>query len=118
MKGVRIDNRTRGVPLADRARLANNPYTRLVGLLPRRHLEPGEGLALLPGSAIHTFFMRMAIDVIFVDREGLVLKTAVNVRPWRMVNAPRKTRYTLELPVGVIEQSSTFAGDTLDITIE
>jgi uncharacterized protein len=113
---VRIENASRGVQVADRAVLANTPLTRLVGLLNRRHLEPGEGLILVPGGAIHMFFMRMAIDVIFADKEGNVLKTAANVKPWRMVMAPRHSRYTIELPVGVIETSDTQPGDRLEIT--
>jgi hypothetical protein len=112
---VRIENTSRGSQIADRAVLANTPWKRLVGLLNRRHLEPGEGLVLVPGGAIHMFFMRMAIDVIFADKEGNVLKTAVNVKPWRMVMAPRHSRYTIELPVGVIETSGTQPGDHLDI---
>lgn len=113
---MRIDNASRGTQVADRAVLANNPWKRLVGLLNRKHLEPGEGLVLMPGGAIHMFFMRTAIDVIFADKEGNVRKTAVNVKPWRMVMAPRKTRYTIELPVGAIEASGTQPGDRLDMT--
>jgi len=112
---VRIENTTRGTVVADRAVLASSPPKRLVGLLNRKHLEPGEGLALVPGGAIHMFFMRMSIDVIFADKEGNVLKTAINVKPWRMVMAPRHTRYTIELPVGAIESSGTQPGDRLDI---
>jgi uncharacterized protein len=114
---VRIENTARGSQVADRAILANTPVTRLVGLLNRRHLEPGEGLVLRPGGAIHMFFMRMAIDVIFADKGGQVLKTAANVKPWRVVMAPRHCRYTIELPVGVIEQSGTVPGDILDLSI-
>ena len=113
---MRIESALRGTQIADRAVLANSPLKRLVGLLNRRHLEPGEGLVLVPGGAIHMFFMRMAIDVIFADKEGNVLKTAANVKPWRMVMAPRHSRYTIELPVGVIEASGTQPGDHLDIT--
>ena len=113
---MRIENTSRGTQVADRALPANSPLKRLVGLLNRRQLEPGEGLVLVPGGAIHMFFMRMSIDVIFADKEGNVLKTAVNVKPWRMVMAPRHNRYTIELPVGVIETSGTQPGDHLDIT--
>lgn len=112
---MRIENTTRSKPVADRALLANNAWTRLVGLLDRRYLEAGEGLVLVPGGGIHMFFMRMAIDVVFADREGQVLKTAANVKPWRVVMAPRHSRYTIELPVGTIEQSGTEPGDHLDI---
>ncbi|MGD0114963.1 MAG: DUF192 domain-containing protein [Dehalococcoidia bacterium] len=114
---MRILNTTRETQVADRAVPANNPWKRLVGLLNRSHLDPGEGLVLMPGGGIHMFFMRMAIDVIFVDRDGVVLKTAVDVKPWRVVLAPRHSRYTIELPVGAIEQSATVPGDVLELDI-
>ena len=38
---------------------------------------------IVPCNSIHTFFMAFAIDVIFVDREGFVLK-AKNVPPFRL----------------------------------
>jgi len=113
---MRIDNTSRGTLIADRAVLANSPRKRLVGLLNRRHLEPGEGLVLEPGGAIHMFFMRMAIDVIFADKDGTVLKTATNVKPWRVVMAPRHSRYTIELPVGAVESSGAQRGDRLEMT--
>jgi len=111
---LRIENAAKGARVADRARLANRFWSRLVGLLDRSHLSAGEGLVLAPGNAIHTLFMRMAIDVIFVDKNGEVVKTAVNVRPFRMVMCPLRTRYTLELPVGVIEQTGTAVGDRIE----
>lgn len=114
---MKIQNTTRGTDVADRAVPANNPWKRLVGLLNRSHLDPGEGLVLMPGGGIHMFGMRMAIDVIFVDRDGVVLKIAANVKPWRVVLAPRHSRYTIELPVGAIERSATVVGDVLELNI-
>jgi uncharacterized membrane protein (UPF0127 family) len=111
---LRIENAAKGARVADRARLANRFWSRLIGLLSRSRLSAGEGLVLAPGNAIHTLFMRMAIDVIFVDKNGEVTKTAVNVRPFRMVMCPLRTRYTVELPVGVIEQTGTAVGDRIE----
>ncbi len=111
---LRIENPARGARIAENARLANRYWSRLVGLLGRSHLSAGEGLVLAPGNAIHTLFMRMAIDVIFVDKNGEVVKTAVKVRPFRFVLCPLRTRYTVELPVGVIEQTATAVGDRLE----
>ncbi len=112
---MKIDNTSHETQVADRAVLADSSLRRTVGLLNRRHLEPGEGLVLMPGGTIHMFFMRTAIDVIFADSEGRVLKTATNVKPWRVVKAPRHTRYTIELPVGALQTSATVPGDHLDL---
>lgn len=113
---VRIENAGKATSLATNARVAGSFRTRLVGLLGRKSLQPGEGMVLSPGSAIHTFFMRMPIDVVFADKQGRVVKTAVNVKPWRTVMAPLGTHYTVELPVGIIEQSNTAKGDDLTFT--
>jgi uncharacterized membrane protein (UPF0127 family) len=111
---LRIENAVKSARVADSARLANRFWSRLIGLLSRSGLSAGEGLVFTSGSSIHTFFMRFAIDVIFVDKNGEVMKTAVNVRPFRMVMSPRHTCYILELPVGVIEQTGTAVGDSIE----
>ena len=43
------------------------------GLLGRAELPSGEGVLLRAGRSIHMFFMRFAIDVVFLDRELNVL---------------------------------------------
>jgi uncharacterized membrane protein (UPF0127 family) len=113
---VRIENVSKSTQLAAYARLANTFWSRLVGLLGRGHLPFGEGLVLDPGSGIHTFFMRITIDVVFVDGEGKVLKTAENVRPFRVVMCARHTRHTLELPAGTVGQTKTEVGDQVEIS--
>ncbi|NHZ35294.1 DUF192 domain-containing protein [Massilia rubra] len=72
---------------------------RLVGLLGRRALAPDEGLLLAPCSNIHTLFMRFAIDVVFLDSEGLILAIHRDVKPWR-VRAARRAYACLELAGG------------------
>jgi uncharacterized membrane protein (UPF0127 family) len=56
------------------------------GLLDSAVCERGEVLALLPCRSIHTFGMRCAIDVAFIDWQGRVLKAARNVAPNRMLS--------------------------------
>ena len=65
------------------AEVARSFRARVKGLIGRRGLPPGRGLLILRCNAIHTFFMRFAIDATFYDREGRVVKIARNVRPWR-----------------------------------
>jgi uncharacterized membrane protein (UPF0127 family) len=56
-------------------------------------------MLLRPASSIHTAFMRFAIDAVFLDGEGRVLKVAAELRPWR-TSACRGARAVLELPAG------------------
>jgi uncharacterized membrane protein (UPF0127 family) len=85
---------------------------RLRGLLGRRGLADGEGLLIKPTSSIHTFFMRFALDVAFLDRDGRVVKLVPGLRPWRMTFA-RGARSALELATGEIARSGLRIGDRL-----
>jgi uncharacterized protein len=57
------------------------------GLLFRQPLAADQALLLCPCCAVHTFFMRDAIDVVFLDRQGRVIKLAEALRPWRFAYA-------------------------------
>jgi uncharacterized membrane protein (UPF0127 family) len=41
-------------------------------------------MMLAPCAAVHTAFMRFALDVVFVDRTGRVRKIVRGLEPWRM----------------------------------
>jgi uncharacterized membrane protein (UPF0127 family) len=73
--------------------------TRLRGLLGRSELPAGEGLLLRPAASVHTWFMRFAIDVVFLDPELSVLAVRSDVGPWRIAGK-RGARAVLELAAG------------------
>ncbi|HYY65366.1 MAG TPA: DUF192 domain-containing protein [Gaiellaceae bacterium] len=104
-----------GRVVCERCFVADNAWTRMRGLLGRNGLETGEGLLLRPASSIHMLFMRFAIDVVFVARDGAVVKIASNVRPWRIAGA-RGAKLALELPAGEAERRGIGVGDRLDLS--
>jgi len=59
------------------------------------------------------FFMRFAIDAVFVDRAGRVLRVAERLPPWRLATAAPGARDVLELPAGTAARTATQAGDEL-----
>jgi len=73
--------------------------TRRRGLLGREALAPGAALILAPCSAIHTFFMRFPIDVVFTARDGAVTRVCRQVAPWR-IRAAFGAFAAVELPAG------------------
>ncbi len=111
---MRIKNETRDTLLADRAFEARGFWPRLVGLLGRSSLEPGEALLLDPCTSVHTAFMRFAIDVVYLDRGGNVVKLSPNLKPFRMSGVLRGGRSVIELPTGVIESTRTVPGDQIN----
>jgi uncharacterized membrane protein (UPF0127 family) len=109
MRRVRVVNRTRDYVLADEAELANNVWTRFMGLMGRRELPAGGGLVLQPGGAIHMWFMRMPLDVIHVDKHDRVTHVLRAIQPWRFGPLFVGGKIAIELPAGVAE--GTHVGD-------
>jgi uncharacterized membrane protein (UPF0127 family) len=95
--------------------VADSPWARMRGLLGRGGLESGEGLFLKPAPSIHTFFMRFPIDVVFVGRDGEVLKVVPRLKPWRTA-AARGAKAVLELGANEADRRGIRAGTRLDIS--
>ena len=98
--------------VCSRLGVAENPRTRMKGLLGRQSLGPGEGLLLKPAGSVHTAFMRFPIDVIFLDASMQVLRVERGVPPWRL-KGTRGARAVLEMAAGAAERHGIAAGMTL-----
>lgn len=111
MRRVSVVNRTRGEQLGYSVGLANTWWLRTRGYLWRPPPRTGEGLLLTPCRAVHMFGMTFPLDVLHIDREGRVVAAYPRLRPWRRTAMERRAFHTLELPVGVLEESGTLPGD-------
>jgi uncharacterized protein len=103
-----------GVEICARCELADTALTRMRGLLGRRGLDAGGGMLITPCPSVMTFFMRFAIDVVFLDRENTIVGIAHSLRPWRVAGA-RHAHASLELPAGTAEALRLQEGDLLSI---
>lgn len=63
-------------------------------------LKPGEGLLLSPCRQVHTFGMSYPIDVVFCDRDWLVVHLVKEMVPGRITRLVRRSRVVVELPAG------------------
>jgi uncharacterized membrane protein (UPF0127 family) len=104
--------RADGALVCERCTVADSPLRRMRGLLGKRDLPCDEGVLLRPAGSVHTFFMRFAIDIVFLDREGRVVRVAAGVRPWRTA-AARGAKAVLELRAGESARRGIAAGDVL-----
>ena len=107
-------NETRGKHLAMHLEVADTAYTRRKGLLGRDGLAPGSGLWIFPCESVHTFAMRFAIDLVYLDRHCVVKKVRSSVPPGRL-SACLTARSVIELPAGTVESTGTMAGDRISI---
>jgi uncharacterized protein len=104
-----------GAVLASRMDLAANSEARTTGLLKRESLGEGEGLWIRPCMSVHSFGMKFAIDVIYIDRKNRVRKVVGALRPGR-ISFCLVARSVLELPAGAAAATQTAGGDQLEIT--
>ncbi len=83
--------------------LAKKPQT-LVIVNPHKDVE---------GASIHMFFMRMPIDVIWLNEAMKVVSLFENAKPWAIrIFRPRlSAKYVVECPIGAIKRSKTKEGD-------
>ncbi len=113
-------NRTREAFLATELRIADTHWTRLVGLLTTKAREfvPGKALWIIPCHGVHTFAMRYAIDVIYLNSERVVVHVEEDVRPWRITPIRTDAATVVELPAHTIWNTGTQIGDQLEVQMD
>ena len=79
--------------------VATGPLARLLGLALLDAREAGTGLLIPRCHSVHTFGMRFALDLFFLDGDGAVISTRRAVPPGRLAGF-RGATAVLELPVG------------------
>ena len=84
--------------------MAATVRARLMGLAGLR-APPPCGLLLLRTRSVHTFGMRFALDLVWLDARGRVVRVDAAVPP-RRLRSCRAARAVIELPVGEAQRSS------------
>ncbi len=80
--------------------MATTLSARFLGLMGRAPLGSGRGMFLAPCAAVHTCFMRFALDLIFISRDWRVVRVVPAVPPWRLVWGGWAAWGVLELQAG------------------
>jgi uncharacterized membrane protein (UPF0127 family) len=112
---MKVYNSTQNNIISEDAKVAQNFVTRTIGLLLKKSFLKGEALIIKPCCSIHTFFMRFAIDVVFVNKKNEVVASYSNVVPWRVLPIHPSSWYVIELPVGSVEACNVCKGDLIAI---
>ena len=107
-------NARTGRPVAEALETAFDSATRRKGLLGRDGLPPGVGLVIAPTNLVHTFAMRFPIDILFVSRDGRVIKVRHAV-PKRRIAGAWGGFAVIEMAAGELEKSGVRAGDPLEL---
>src|SRR5262245_13353316 len=113
-RSFRLVNLRTGAIVADRLLPAFESEARRRGLLAYASMPEGAAMVIAPTNAVHTFFMKFAIDLLFVARDGRVVKARGDVRPWRMSGAWRG-HAVIELEGGALRRTAVNVGDQVTV---
>lgn len=83
----------------DEVKIARGFFSRFVGLMGKKEVRPSFGLFFPGCKSIHCFFMRVPIDVIYLDEEMGVVGVET-VSPWKIGHAPAHVSHILEVREG------------------
>ena len=104
--------------LCRKVEIASSPGAKARGLMFRSRLEGG---MLFPMEKEKTldiwmFGMRFAIDIVWIDSSGRIVKVKENAKPWRFLGWA-KAKNVLELPAGTLRKTGTKKGDLLKVDL-
>lgn len=114
MHRFQVKNVTRDTLLADDGATADTFMRRFKGLMGVATFPFGSALLIVPCTSIHTFFMKVPIDALFLDQRHEVLAAYHALAPWRMSRLHPRAHAVLELPAGTARASRTDIGDRLE----
>ena len=112
-----IVNLTRNTVIASHVKIAQDPLSRMKGLLGTGDFPKGQALIITRCQSIHMFFMKFPIDVIFCDRENKVIGLCAGIKPFALSPVFFKAAYAIELPSGSIADSKTQIGDRVGLPL-
>jgi len=102
-----------GRVLASRVRRADGWLERTLGFLPRSALGMDEGLWIPRCRAVHTLGMRVPLDVVFVDRDGRVVRIEAAVAAGRWHVGEPRAHAVAEFAAGFAAANALAVGSVL-----
>ena len=100
--------------LCEDVQVASSWRARLIGLIGTKTLDE-RGLLIPRCNWIHTFFMSIPIDAVYLDQSGVVKKIDSHLKPWRLAAPVFSARTVVELPAGFSKQKNLKVGDALHV---
>ena len=110
------------INLTNKNIIAENPlfaldfFTRTRGMIFRK-FDGFDAMVFAHCNCIHSIFMQMPIDVIFVDNENKICALR-ELRPWVPFCRVPKARTVIELPYGTIKNTKINLDDVINIDAE
>ncbi|MCX8131346.1 MAG: DUF192 domain-containing protein [Clostridia bacterium] len=108
-----VKNTASNTIISVNCKTANTFISRFAGLMGKASLPEGEGLLIMPCNSIHMFFMKFSLDIVFIDKDNIVIHLIKGIKPWRVSKIVKRAYCALELPCGTISRTEMKVGDRL-----
>lgn len=112
---MKLTNETTKQTLVSELEVASTLWSRTKGLLGRDGLSDEQALWILRCNSVHTFFMRFAIDLVFLNKRLEVTKVLERVKPGRVVWPVLSASSVVEMKAGAVERRPVRVGDKLNV---
>lgn len=106
--------KTDGKVIAAKCYFAGSFFSRFMGLMGRKQIPADEGILFPKCNSIHTFFMRIPIDVLLVSDRGEVVEVKESLAPWRMLLPRKGVKHVVELRSARAKELGLKAGSKLE----
>ena len=112
---AQLINKSKNQTIAKELKVADNFVSRAQGLIGTKELNDTQAIWFPKSNWIHTCFMSIPIDVIYLDKEMIVTKLQPNLKPWRFPAPVFKAQSVVEAQVNFIDQHQIEIGDAFHV---
>ena len=113
---AKIINSARNAALSDNYDLCETILSKLIGLMFSTNRKKSLVFAFKKEILIslHMFFVFYPIDVLFLNKNKIVVDKKENFRPFTFYKSVKKAMYVIEMPEGIIKKTRTGIGDKIE----
>jgi len=109
-----VKNVTKGTLLSKRAKICKSIFSKSVGLM----FSKSSSLVFVFDEEkiipLHMFFVFYPIDVLFLDKNRIVVEVKENLRPFTVYTPKKIAMYVIEVPVNTVRKTKTEIGDRIE----
>ncbi|OAS16035.1 DUF192 domain-containing protein [Paenibacillus oryzisoli] len=107
--------KSKNITLANQVRVADKFATKLVGWIGKKTIHDGEALLIRPCNSIHTFFMKVKIDVLFLNKQNKIVSIKEKMKPYSISHVISEAYIVIECKSGTISKYNIEIGDIVSV---
>lgn len=99
----------------EKIKTAKSLWDKGLGVIGWKDFRGYNGVLLPETTAVHTFFVRMPLDIVFLDADFKIIKIVEDLKPWSFSPIVWQAKHTLELPKGSVQKHKLELGTKVQL---